>query len=153
MSLVTDAPALSDLLAAWSGRFEDELVNASLRRLGVEPHDREGDRELTSALLRALQSREAMIDRVFFDWRGGRDPGEERYPSEPFRGLAAQLEGRHRELVHPYWSDAEPCSLHIEEVEAIWSAIAERDDWSAFEAKVAAIRRMGEAMTEDGAAA
>jgi uncharacterized protein YdiU (UPF0061 family) len=153
MSLVTDAPALSDLLAAWSGRFEDELVNASLRRLGVEPHDREGDRELTSALLRALQSREAMIDRVFFDWRGGRDPGEERYPSEPFRGLAAQLKGRHREPVHPYWSDAEPCSMYIDEVEAIWSAIAERDDWSGFEAKLAAIRRMGEAMAEDGAAA
>jgi serine/tyrosine/threonine adenylyltransferase len=153
MSLVTDAPPLSDLLAAWSGRFEDELVDALLRRLGVEPHDRERDRELTSALLRALQSREAMIDRVFFDWRGGRDPGEERYPSEPFRSLAAQLEKRHRKPVHPYWSDAEPCSMHIEEVEAIWSAIAERDDWSAFEAKVAAIRRMGEAMAEDGAAA
>ena len=33
----------------------------------------------------------------------------------------------------------------IEEVEAIWSAIAERDDWGPLEAKIAAIRRMGEA--------
>jgi hypothetical protein len=36
--------------------------------------------------------------------------------------------------------------MHIEEVEAIWSRIDEADDWSAFEAKVAAVRRMGEAM-------
>jgi hypothetical protein len=43
--------------------------------------------------------------------------------------------------------------MYIDEVEAIWSAIAERDDWSGFEAKLAAIRRMGEAMAEDGAAA
>jgi hypothetical protein len=36
--------------------------------------------------------------------------------------------------------------MHIEEVEAIWSAIAERDDWAPFNDKIAAIRRMGEAM-------
>jgi hypothetical protein len=42
--------------------------------------------------------------------------------------------------------------MHIEEVEAIWSAIAERDDWNPFETKVAAIRRMGEAMAADAPA-
>ena len=38
--------------------------------------------------------------------------------------------------------------MHIDEVEAIWAAIAERDDWAPLEAKVAAVRRMGEAMQE-----
>jgi len=33
----------------------------------------------------------------------------------------------------------------IDEVEAIWAPIAERDDWSSLHAKVAALRRMGEA--------
>ena len=33
----------------------------------------------------------------------------------------------------------------IDEVEAIWSRIAEADDWSAFEAKVAALRASGQA--------
>ena len=42
--------------------------------------------------------------------------------------------------------------MHIEEVEAIWSAIADNDDWKPFEAKVEAVRRMGEAMTEEPAA-
>jgi hypothetical protein len=35
--------------------------------------------------------------------------------------------------------------MHIEEVEALWSAIDTADDWRPFEAKIAAVRRMGEA--------
>jgi hypothetical protein len=46
---------------------------------------------------------------------------------------------------HPYWSDDAPQSMLIDEVEAIWQHIAGHDDWSALDAKVAAIRRMGEA--------
>lgn len=34
----------------------------------------------------------------------------------------------------------------IDEVEAIWEPIAEKDDWTALHAKVAAVRRMGEAL-------
>ena len=54
---------------------------------------------------------------------------------------------------HAYWSGPAPCSMHIEEVEAIWAAIAERDDWRPFEDKVRAVRRMGEAMDKDAPAA
>ena len=150
MSLVTDGPPLSDLFAGWSDRFEEELVSALIWRLGVEPKDKQADRDLAAALVRALQSREAGIDRVFFDWRGGRDPGEEHYPSETFRALAKHLQGRERQPNHEYCSDSDPCSMHIDEVEFIWSAIADHDDWSPFEAKIAAIRRMGEAMAEFG---
>jgi len=89
------------------------------------------------------------IDRVFFDWRGGRDPGEQAYPREEFRQLAGLLNGRERPRSHPYWSDEAPCSMHIDEVEAIWSAIAERDDWRPFEEKITSIQRMGEAMDQD----
>ena len=147
LSLVADAAPLSDRLAAWGERFEHALVAAMARRLGLAPGD--DDRELVAALIGALATREATIDRVFFDWRGGRDPGVGTYPSEPFRVLAKMLEGRQRPQSHPYWSDAAPCSMPIDEVETIWSAIAERDDWQPFEDKVKAIRRMGEAMGAD----
>jgi hypothetical protein len=40
--------------------------------------------------------------------------------------------------------------MHIEEVEAIWSRIDQDDDWSALEAKVAAVRRMGDAYRVTG---
>jgi hypothetical protein len=39
--------------------------------------------------------------------------------------------------------------MHIEEVEAIWSAIAVSDDWRPFEDKIRAVRRMAEAMKQD----
>ncbi|MBA3511573.1 protein adenylyltransferase SelO family protein [Sphingomonas sp.] len=151
LTLVAEAPPLSEALAAWGHRFEDALVEGLLKRLGVAPRNAEDDRALAAALVRALQSREAQIDRIFFDWRGGRDPGEDRYPSEPFRALAEALRGRERPVTHAYWSDDGPCSMHIEEVEAIWAAIAERDDWGPFEAKIASVRRMGEAMAGDTA--
>lgn len=146
LSLVTDAPALSELLAGWGSRFEESLVSAILKRLGV---DRAGNDKVAESMLKALATREAPIDRIFFDWRGGRDPGAERYPSDAFRALARALDGRARPQSHPYWSDPEPCSMHIDEVEAIWTAIAERDDWKPFEDKVNAIRRMGDAMRID----
>lgn len=147
LSLVAAAPPLSDLLAGWGERFEHALVGAMVRRLGVDSGD--DDRELVAVLIAALATREATIDRILFDWRGGRDPGAAAYPSEPFRALAKMLEGRQRPQSHPYWSDAAPCSMHIDEVEAIWSAIAERDDWQPFEDKVTAIRRMSQAMGAD----
>ena len=148
LALVAEAPALSDRLAGWSKRFDAALVAALIKRLGIVPGA--DDRPLAGALIRALATRDASIDRIFFDWRGGRDPGEAAYPSEHFRLLAKQLEGRARAPTHPYWSGPGPCSMHIAEVEAIWTAIAERDDWQPFEDKIEAIRVMGEAMAEDG---
>jgi uncharacterized protein YdiU (UPF0061 family) len=150
LSLIADAPALSELLAGWSDRFDEALVAAMLRRLGVARGN--GDRAIVAALIQGLASRVQPIDCIFFDWRGGRDPGTQAYPGDPFRELGRLLESRGAQLTHAYWSDPEPCSMHIDEVEAIWSAIAERDDWQPFDDKVRAVRRMGEAMEQDAPA-
>ena len=147
LSLIADAPALSEMLAAWSDRFEKALTEALVKRLGIAPAA--DDRQIAGALIRSLATKAKTIDRIFFDWRGGNDPGENRYPQEEFRKLATLLKGRERDKTHSYWSDVEPCSMHIDEVEAIWSAIADSDDWQPFDNKVRAIRRMGEAMIED----
>ena len=88
------------------------------------------------------------IDRFFHDWRGGEPRDGADYSGEawaPFREVVAEMEAS-GDRGHGYWSDEVPCSMHIDEVEAIWSAIAERDDWSLLHEKVAAVRRMGEAM-------
>jgi uncharacterized protein YdiU (UPF0061 family) len=148
LALVAEAPPLADRLQAWPLAFEAELVAAMLRRLGVEPADEQQDRLLVAAIVTSLQSRQAGIDRFFFGWRGGIDPGTVAHPQEPFRDLARLLEGRANTgaRAHPYWSGDGPCSMHIEEVESIWAAIATKDDWAPFETKVEAIRRMGEAM-------
>ena len=147
LSLIAEAPPLSDMLASWSSRFEQALTEAMVRRLGIAAG--ENDRGIASALIRALASKAQTIDRIFFDWRGGRDAGVELYPTDEFRELSKLLEGRERPQSHPYWSDAAPCSMHIDEVEAIWSAIATSYDWQPFNNKVKAIRRMGGAMEQD----
>ena len=150
LSLVAEAPPLSDLLSGWSARFEEALTEAMLLRLGVAPG--KNDRELAGALIRALATRRQPIDRIFFDWRGGNDPGVDIYPADQFRELARFLKGRERSKSHSYWSDEEPCSMHIDEVEAIWSAIDQRDDWQPFDNKVKAIRTMGDAIRQDAPA-
>jgi len=150
LSLTAEAPPLSDLLAEWSSRFEEALVEAMLARLGIGRG--ENDRDLAAALIKALATRAQTIDRVFFDWRGGRDPGAELYPADAFRDLAHALQGREQPQRHPYWSGEAPCSMHIDEVESIWSAIAEHDDWQPFNNKVKAIRLMGEAVAQDAPA-
>ena len=121
------------------------MIERLVARLGVVP-DPDRDRTLVSALLGALRSRKTGIDRLFFDWRGGRVPAGGPYDHEAFADLKAALVGRQVEYTHPYWSDPDPCSMLIDEVEAIWSAIADHDDWAPFERKVDTIRRMGDAL-------
>jgi uncharacterized protein YdiU (UPF0061 family) len=152
LAMVGEAPALSDLLGSWPARFEAALVERILARLGVVQGNETADRALVSAVLKALRSKLVGIDRFFFDWRGGRILDAEVYRDTAFDDLRSRLEGRDRPLTHPYWSDPEPCSMLIDEVEAIWSAISENDDWTPFNAKIEAIRRFGDAMTSDAPA-
>jgi uncharacterized protein YdiU (UPF0061 family) len=151
LALIGDAPALADLLAGWPARFEAALVQRLLARLGVAPRGPDEDRALVSAMLKALRSRTVGIDAIFFDWRGGRTPAHDSYRDPAFEPLRAALDGRQRPQTHAYWADPSPCSMLIDQVEAIWQVIAERDDWTMFEQKIAEIRRMGDAMTADAA--
>jgi uncharacterized protein YdiU (UPF0061 family) len=152
LALIGEAPALSDLLSKWPARFEAALVEKMIARLGVSPRGEADDRPLVSAMLKALRSRLTGIDRFYFDWRGGRNPKDEAYRATEFDELRSLLHGRQRPLTHPYWSDAQPCSMLIDEVESVWAAIADQDDWQPFEDKIAAIHRMADAMTSDAPA-
>jgi uncharacterized protein YdiU (UPF0061 family) len=152
LAMIGEAPSLSDLLGNWPARFEAALVDRLLARLGVLRSDEAKDRALASATLKALRSKAVGIDRFFFDWRGGRVPKAGLYQDEAFQDLRSALEGRQRPLAHAYWSDPKPCSMLIDEVEAIWAAIADRDDWAPFNMKIEAIRRLGDAMTSDAPA-
>jgi uncharacterized protein YdiU (UPF0061 family) len=149
LALVADREPLEIELNRWGERFQGALVAALVRRLGVPPAA--DDRPLASAILAVLRSQETSIDRFFFDWRGGRRS----HCKHRMEGASGELQKilQNRELdpdssAHAYWSDEAPCSMHIDEVEAIWARIAEDDDWTAFDEKVAAIRRMADAMGE-----
>jgi uncharacterized protein YdiU (UPF0061 family) len=150
---IAEAEVLTPSLEAFPSLFQDALAEAVLARLGVEPKGDAADGALLVQIEEALAAKSVAIDRFFFDWRGGRrrgtSPVDSLYRAEAFESLARTL-ASYRPVAgatgHAYWRDERPCSMHIEEVEAIWSAIDERDDWSAFERKIAQIRRMGEAL-------
>jgi uncharacterized protein YdiU (UPF0061 family) len=149
---IAEADTLTPALDAFVDHFQDALRTAICTRLGVRQKGEEEDTALLIALESALALKGVTIDRFFFDWRGGKprgpSPAQELYESDDFAAFRNAIAGYEptAALTHPYWADAEPCSMHIEEVEAIWSRIDETDDWSALEAKIAAVRRMGEAM-------
>jgi uncharacterized protein YdiU (UPF0061 family) len=154
LAVIADADELRPALDSFPDRFRTELAAAIFARLGIRTTEPERDSDFLTAMETALGLHTVTIDRFFFDWRGGRrrgpSPADPAYAAEPFVALAellAAYEPVPGAIDHPYWSDDEPCSMHIDEVEAIWAAIDERDDWSLLEAKVAAVRRMGEAMT------
>ena len=46
---------------------------------------------------------------------------------------------RPERLASPYFAAPEPQELLYDEIEAIWAAIAERDDWAPFDDKLAGI--------------
>ena len=129
-------------LIAALNRFEDHYRAAMARRwcwrLGVQPRGLEEDTALIGLSEKAMTDSGEAPDAFFFRHRGGRDQaggtlGEALAAYEPLPDT------------HAYWDDSAPQSLLIDEVEAIWAPIAENDDWSLLEAKIAALRRMGEA--------
>ncbi|MGI4879973.1 MAG: protein adenylyltransferase SelO family protein [Janthinobacterium lividum] len=151
LRLVAPVDALKPALEAFPARYTEALGAAVCRRLGVR--SRGDDRVLVEATIAALQASGMSLDRFWFDWRGGRLRGADLYATPdfaPFTAIVAAYENS-AAADHSYWSDIVPCSLMIDEIEAIWADIAQNDDWGAFQAKIAAIRRMSRAMGNSAA--
>jgi uncharacterized protein YdiU (UPF0061 family) len=140
-----DAPPLIEQLERFPGLYAEALARRFLWRLGLTTS--EDGSTFVAAAVRAMTTSHTPIDRFFLDWRGGkpRDPAPYADPiwDDVRTHIAAFTPADASD--HPYWSDPDPCSMHIEEVEALWSAIDRDDDWAPLHAKVAAIRRMGAA--------
>ena len=136
------------LVAAFN-RFGECYAAALSRRfcwrLGVGPRGIEADGQLIAAAEKAMREGETGPDAFFFRHRGGRGAGGAL--AEAFAGYEPVADA------DPYWSDEAPQAMLIDEVEAIWLAIAERDDWQPLAKKIAAVRRMGEALGDPPAPA
>ncbi|MGB3723468.1 MAG: YdiU family protein [Pacificimonas sp.] len=152
MRTVAEADSLIPALKAFPDRYEAELAKAMLARLGVQPQGGEADGSLLRAWETGLAESDIEPGRAFFDWRGGtprRDANVyDRAAFAPFREGVAAFDAVPGATAHDYWSDAVPCSMLIDEMEALWTPIAERDDWKPLHEKIEAIRRMGDAMAK-----
>ena len=153
LRLVAPTDALRGPLEDYPARYEAAFTSAMLKRLGVVPFGDARDTALADSIVAALKATAMPLDRFWFDWRGGtrRGPSEAdaTYALPAFAPFVAQVAAYApaAATTHAYWSDAAPCGLLIGEIEALWSRIADADDWGPLNAKLAAIARMGEAMT------
>jgi uncharacterized protein YdiU (UPF0061 family) len=159
--LVAEQADLIEALNGFAAAYHRELAAAILERLGVRPLAPDADIELTRAAFRALaEGGDALRwEPFFFDWFGGaasearalESPRAALYETGAFtdfrRQLAAFTPERPERLAAPYFAKSEPQELLYDEIEAIWSAIADRDDWAPLNAKLSALEEARAAMT------
>lgn len=139
LRLMSEAPPLIDALERFPALYQQAVVRRFLWRLGVASRGDESDRKLVEACERAMVQEQIPIDRFFHDYRSGRSEN---------CGDLGELLSDYRDqgaLADAYWSAEQPCSMLIDEVETIWAAIADNDDWTVLYRKIDAIRRMGDA--------
>ena len=151
LSLVTDSGGLVAALNGFGAAYRDELTSAMIDRLGVRRRGSEVDAALVQATFQALAEGGERLrwEPFFFDWFCGDEmralsgPRADLYGRDAFvafRALLADCEAdRPERLAADYFRGREPEELLYDQIEALWAPIAERDDWSAFHGKLAAI--------------
>jgi uncharacterized protein YdiU (UPF0061 family) len=144
LRLIAASDPLTAALDVFAPAYEAAIAERFCWRLGVTHGDADEDRALVLAGERLMREGAVPIDRFFVDWAGGVVPDTEA-PESLTAPLVAALAGR-RPTRETWWKAGAPQSMHIEEVESLWAAIAESDDWAPLTAKIAAIRAMGAAL-------
>jgi serine/tyrosine/threonine adenylyltransferase len=141
-------PALDQFASIFAHRLDARVV----ARLGLASRGEEADATLVLACYDFLRGSRIGYERFFFDWYGGAaseeralaGPAAPSYRGDAFRPvrerLAAYAPAHPERLSAPYFAGDAPCTLLHEEAEAIWAAIAERDDWAPFALKIGAMR-------------
>ena len=156
LSLVADVEPLTSALQTFGDVYEEAMADEYFRRLGLA-REGKGDFAFLVDLLKWMTETAAPYEQLFFDWfcgaasagRAANSPAAAFYASDDFAPVRSRLTAYapadEARLAHPYFQQGEPCSMLIGEVEAIWGAIADNDDWRLFESKLKAIAEMREA--------
>jgi len=143
--------ALTEALNGFGPAYIRHLRAAFLNRLGVKSLSEAADQRLLDVTLALLRDKGEALrwEPLFFDWFGGFSSGARAlggargkiYQGETFDAFRfALLEhepDRPERLEHPMFARPEPEEMLIDEVEALWSAIEQGDDWAPLHAKLA----------------
>ena len=150
LRLIADSEPLVATLESFPKAYGTAFTEHFCWRLGIKSEGFDKDRDLVVAAEKGLAQRTVQIDRFFFDWgktENLADPEDDSSEFSDFRTLVADR-SRTRSPASSYWQKAEPCSMHIEEVESIWASIADDDNWTPLSEKIKDIRDMGVALRE-----
>ena len=159
---IAERADLVSALEAYPESYSRALRVAMMSRLGLDAHAKGSSEPRQDELIKGVQSflirSEIDYEQFFFDWYGGlvsrgraqRSPCAALYRTPEFaqvESILADFECREPVALESAYFDRErPCTLLIDEIESLWSAIAERDDWSICEAKLADIEVMRAAL-------
>lgn len=135
LRLVEEAPPLIAAINRFPELYRASMARRWCWRLGVVPRGIETDSALIAACEAAMVETGSTPDAFFHAHRGGRGADG---------ALAAALRGYEPagdDLAE--WNDDHAQSLLIDDVETLWRAIAEHDDWGPLHARITAIRRLG----------
>lgn len=158
LTLVGEVGPLEQALNEYAPRFNSQLIRKFIERLGLQEMSAEADSDLFVAAFHLMKTNDIYFEQFFFDWYGGLTreshaligPESQKYRGPAFdhfrKNLAPRTatESAKRHLTHAYFTRRSPCALLIDEIEWIWDAIAQNDDWSRFEQKIIDIRLMGQ---------
>ena len=159
LTLVCPQTALEREMPRFGSAYQQGLRASMFKRLHLAEGDVDQDLVFLQGLFDWLTQSQAGWDQFFHDWFGGgasaqraaESPQAALYTTSAFAPVRDGLSARTRadaaaRLSHPYFADATPHTMLIDEVEALWAPIAQRDDWSLFEAKLAQLREMRDAL-------
>ncbi len=143
LKLIAEPDGLVASLNGFGNAYIRELRAAFLMRLGVKSVGEAADQRLLDCTLALLREKgeELRWEPLFFDWFGGFSsaaralggPRGKIYQGETFDAFRYALmehePDRPERLEHPMFRHSDPEEMLIDEVEHLWDAIAERDDW------------------------
>jgi len=133
LSLVTGEDGLVAALNGFEAAYQASLRTALFARMGIEPgEDAAADLAFVRETFSVLERTKQPWEPFFHRWFGGRD-GK---PGEGEGDWARQLRTYTPDRPDRLAGIEAPCDLLYEEIEAIWAAIDERDDWQPFRDKL-----------------
>ena len=143
---------IEEHLRGFFADMESSLAQQLQWRLGVTLDDQAEAPALCRHIFTAAKATKVGFDQIFHDLYGGSDRVGT-YNADDWKLLLEILAASSRlhDMTHPHFARAKAVSMTIDEVEAIWAPIAEADDWSPLNRKIADIRAMRAALTGQGA--
>lgn len=150
LRLVSDAPPLIAALERFPDLYQQSVIRRFLWRLGVVSKGENEDKRLVEAAERAMVRDQIPIAAFFHGYRGGRTgafatKGADQAAFEDIlRGYAPA------HASDDYWASNPVCAMLIDEVEMIWDAIAQKDDWQPLYQKLSDIQDLGKALKHEG---
>ena len=148
---LSDLEAMQTAVTGFQHRMQDAMVTSLCRRLGIDPDWKDAP-IMAEALFKAMRESACGFELVVCEWFGGEAAHAQKgkrkalYESLTWQHasdlLANAPMAKGVDPDHAYFQDDDPQTMLIDEVEAIWAPIAERDDWSVLSAKINQIHRM-----------